>query len=757
MNEYDVSAAFQQIEEILIQSMTRNIGKHIKDQEAEGFDWTMWQAEQLKALKQYREENAELFNGYFSTINTDIETALLKANTTGKLSEEQKILKALKKGYKAPKTTNKGVEGAFFKVNNRKLTALVNATKKDMEYAETAVLRMANDKYRKIIFNAQVYANSGAGTVWQAVDMATKDFLSAGINCIEYADGRRVNIASYAEMAIRTANRRAYMLGEGAKRDEWGVHTVLVSQYGACSPTCLPWQGKVYIDDVYSAGKPDGEHPLLSAAIAGGLFHPNCRHTTTTFFEGVNTEPTPMDAGRTEENSALEQKQRYNERQIRKYKRLEIGALTQENIDKYKEKRIYWQQRNNAFIAAHSDVLRRDYARESTRGLTLKHKMALPNPTIELKRTLTAELSKLSEDIKKFDDFEPLVDIWKDPVTVKDYPIKKASIQGKKDYFKGKINDPYTEDAKKPAFVSKMQALNDWELKGLDYEEQLSQITTLETELDKLTPKKFKPKTIEDAYSQERKDKAYWFDEANGGFQAADAYFDPPAKAIHNAATKKEQRGFYTYTEGSGGHNRPLAGFRKPFKEAGNGWESKFYVGPKKVWIDFEGKGDEIRGLTSLIQKSTYDKDVWLQSGQEFQTLEGFLQIPYGTLSSMSDAELSQFVDRKNTVFNFISAAVNEGGGSMFNRKPMKLNIYAPKGSQMLYASDAGAFGKGENEMILQRGGTYKIKKIYWGTDASDMNRKKIFVDMELHPEQGYDLYQQDPKEWTGPKDDYMT
>lgn len=407
MNEYDVNAAFQQIEEMLIQSMTRNIGKHIKDQDVEGFDWTMWQAEQLKALKQYREENAELFQGYFSTINADIETALLKANATGKLSEEQKILKALKKGYKAPKTTNKGVEGAFFKVNNRKLTALVNATKKDMEYAETAVLRMANDKYRKIIFNAQVYANSGAGTVWQAVDMATKDFLSAGINCIQYADGRRVNIASYAEMAIRTANRRAYMLGEGAKRDEWGVHTVLVSQYGACSPICLPWQGKVYIDDVYSGGQPDGIHPLLSTAIAGGLFHPNCRHATTTFFEGVNTEPTPMDAGRTEENSALEQKQRYNERQIRKYKRLEMGSLTQENIDKYKEKRIYWQQRNNAFIAAHSDVLRRDYARESSHGLVSKPpepkwkpSVIIPEPTPPVKPKIEASFKEKITAVK---------------------------------------------------------------------------------------------------------------------------------------------------------------------------------------------------------------------------------------------------------------------------------------------------------------------------------------------------------------------
>ena len=56
---------------------------------------------------------------------------------------------------------------------------------------------------------------AGAKTLDQAVDMATKEFLDAGINCIEYKNGRRVNIASYAEMALRTASQRAVLLGEG--------------------------------------------------------------------------------------------------------------------------------------------------------------------------------------------------------------------------------------------------------------------------------------------------------------------------------------------------------------------------------------------------------------------------------------------------------------------------------------------------------------------------------------------------------------
>ena len=60
-----------------------------------------------------------------------------------------------------------------------------------------------------------MYANTGAGTYEKAVDMATRDFLKAGINCIEYANGSRHTVKDYARMAIQTASKRAYLTGEG--------------------------------------------------------------------------------------------------------------------------------------------------------------------------------------------------------------------------------------------------------------------------------------------------------------------------------------------------------------------------------------------------------------------------------------------------------------------------------------------------------------------------------------------------------------
>lgn len=389
--------------------------------------------------------------------------------------------------------------------------------------------------------------------------------------------------------------------------------------------------------------------------------------------------------------------------------------------------------------------------------LIAEQKKALAKQQIELETQKAAIQQQL-------DDFEikTYSGIWKDDVTTADFA--NLNIEGKKKYYEGKF---ITETD--PDLMQKYQDLykqvQELEVEGKAYADVQQELKKIQTELNKVQGDLQKLENggiidkVDDAFSQPRKDAALWFDSSNGGFSAADAYFDPLAKIIHSNASPKEQRGFYTYTSGSGGHNRPLAGFEKPYygSHGSTGWEPGYFKGSKNVWIDYEGKGEEIRGLTTLIEKSVYDRDVWLQSGQEFATLEGVLQIPYGSLKKMNDTQLQQLVGQRFKFQQFISTAVNEGGGSIFNYKPMKLNIYAPKGSQMLYASDVGAFGKGENEMILQRGGTYEITKIYWGNDATDNNTRKIFVDIELHSEEGYDLFQQDPNEWKGSKKNYKS
>lgn len=374
------------------------------------------------------------------------------------------------------------------------------------------------------------------------------------------------------------------------------------------------------------------------------------------------------------------------------------------------------------------------------------------------KKKLIKEQVQLQQQIDNI-EIKTYSGIWKDDITTADYATKQYTIAAKKAYYENKFitaTDP-ADMAKYQEYYKQLQEFETEGKKLYDLHTQLAASTAKLTNLKKSGIISDGKVTASDAFTAERKQAAKWFDKKAGGFSAADAYFDPPAKAVHNAATKKEQHGFYTYTSGSGGHNRPLAGFEKPWTKSGTGWEQQYYKGAHNVWIDFEGKGEDIRGLTTLIEKSIYPDDVWLQSGQGFGTLGGFLGVDPVKLRGMTDADLQQFVGKSSILHQFISTAVNKGGGSIFNSKPVKFNIYAPKGSEMLYASDVGAFGKGENEMILQRGGTYEITKIYWGKDATDGGTTKLFVDLDLHFELGYDKFQQDPSEWKGSTKNYKS
>ena len=286
--DYDVRKAFEEIELELISSMARNVKRHLNEEEKEGFNWEMWQAEQMKGLRRFQNKNKKEYEPHFKRINEAIAN-MIRGNAHDATIQEH--LKALLKGLV---TDDLKAEDDFFAINAPKLEALIKATTEDMERAEYAMLRKIDDEYRKTIFNAQVYANTGAGTLKQAVDMATRDFLRKGIDCITYSDGRRVNIASYAEMAIRTANTRAVNIAEGEYRKKKGWHLVRISQYGQCSEICLPWQGRIYVDDVYSGGtaeeSKESGYPLLSTAIDGGLFHPNCKHRSTTYFPELEEE-----------------------------------------------------------------------------------------------------------------------------------------------------------------------------------------------------------------------------------------------------------------------------------------------------------------------------------------------------------------------------------------------------------------------------------------------------------------------------------
>ncbi len=346
-NPYDIAEAFAAIEKELIASMMRNMERHWAEEDGIGEQWAMWQSMQLKALEKYKRQNRKKYGPRFPQLNGQISALIREANATGGMEQEMEILKAIQDGFQGRSRASGAMQAEFFRLNERKLEALIKATVHDMEKAETAVLRMADDQYRRAIFNAQVYANTGAGTYEKAVDMATKDMLAAGLNCVEYKNGARHTLADYADMAIRTAAKRAYLQGEGTKRQEWGISTVIMNKRGNPCPKCLPFCGKILIDDVWSGGKKsDGPYPLVSSAIAAGLYHPRCKDSHTTYFEGISTPPddkySKKELKAIEEQSAREAKQQYAKRQADRFGRLAEHSLDEDNRKKYRVKAEQW-------------------------------------------------------------------------------------------------------------------------------------------------------------------------------------------------------------------------------------------------------------------------------------------------------------------------------------------------------------------------------------------------------------------------------
>ena len=381
----DIARIFEEIELRLIASLKRNLSRHKAEEEKEGFEWSAWQAEKLNNIDNFRKENAQIADEYVDVIDDETRQLMTDQFHEGEHTAEQSVIDVSESGVNVPDVPAQPQppeaptaipDDHFFGVNKPKMDKLMEDVTTLEKTALTAAVRNMDDVYRTTLNKVQLMMGTGSITLNEAIDLATRDFLDKGINCIGYADGRRVNIADYVRMALRTTSTRATLQGAAKRFAELGYDTVLISQYGGCSETCEPYQGKVYIDDVFTIwnGARSGDFGksnycdkwfmLLSVAIRGGLFHPNCRHTMGQYIEGLTKIPQPIPAEKIRKQRELEEKQRAMESKIRALKRKVEGTQDEKKVKEYKRKLREEQGKLREFIKEHNDVLRRDYSRE---------------------------------------------------------------------------------------------------------------------------------------------------------------------------------------------------------------------------------------------------------------------------------------------------------------------------------------------------------------------------------------------------------
>ncbi|WP_293556269.1 ADP-ribosyltransferase [Phascolarctobacterium sp.] len=220
-----------------------------------------------------------------------------------------------------------------------------------------------------------------------------------------------------------------------------------------------------------------------------------------------------------------------------------------------------------------------------------------------------------------------------------------------------------------------------------------------------------------DAYSQARKDAAVWAKNTKD----ADDVLRAKCGEVWRNATDEEKNAIFGYTSSYHNINEPLRGLT--------------YYGSA---ADTQLGLDRIPLMESIINKSYYDKDIWLQRGGGLVELKKFGLSNY---AYATDAEIMALVGKEGTEGAFTSAGVAKGkdfGGNVIT------NIYAPRGTKMMYAEPYSSFGNGsgrswdgiakqstfgsESEIILQRGTTFRVTKVEksgntWYIDVEVINQ----------------------------------
>lgn len=219
----------------------------------------------------------------------------------------------------------------------------------------------------------------------------------------------------------------------------------------------------------------------------------------------------------------------------------------------------------------------------------------------------------------------------------------------------------------------------------------------------------------DDAYTQKRRDAAMWAQDT----KEADSKLRQKCGDVWKASSVDERNAIFGYTEEYHNINEPLRGLTY------FGTKEKTERGLRRIPL-----------IESIIDKSTYDFDMWLQRGDSLVALKKFGLSNY---SYATDAEIMALVGAEGVEGAFWSAGVAKGKG--FGGQVI-FNIYAPKGTKAMYCEPFSAFGNGsgkhwngddpqssfgyESEILIQRGTKFRITKITKGTSGT------WFVDVDI-------------------------
>ena len=225
------------------------------------------------------------------------------------------------------------------------LTALTRELQGRLAAGDLRILRVSEDVFRSVIGAATSSSLTGDLTRRAAAQAALDAFAARGVTGFVDGAGRSWNLASYAEMACRTAVMSAARLGRFAAMRAAGQDLAIVSMAPNPCEDCAAWEGQVISLDGVTPG-----YPTLADVEGGHLFGPNCGHLADPYVPGL-TEVQSAPTADPEAYAAREQ-QRYLERGVRAWKLRQAAALDDAASKAAGAKVRDWQARLREHVVA---------------------------------------------------------------------------------------------------------------------------------------------------------------------------------------------------------------------------------------------------------------------------------------------------------------------------------------------------------------------------------------------------------------------
>ena len=331
--------------------LSRIKNEMIRDQSRDIMDWRREKEAKMKNIKKAIEKE---FSRVTNRVEKDLEEVIAKAYVKGnnktllELAEYDESVKKQIKDLRVSLDTD---------AKPRAITALINEQVDFIQKGNHQILRRFDDVYRQVVAETVSLVNTGVATRREATQQTLNKFARRGVASFIDKSGRSWDMASYAEMATRTAYNNAQLQGSSERLKENDHDLVITSSHPDSCEMCEPHQGEIFSLEGIS-----NKYPALSS-VTGEIFHPNCRHTYNAYFEGITKKP---DKKADPQKYKDRQKQRYNERQIRNWKKREAVAITDKEKIKSKNKISQWQKAQRDHVKQTN--LSRKYEREQVKG-----------------------------------------------------------------------------------------------------------------------------------------------------------------------------------------------------------------------------------------------------------------------------------------------------------------------------------------------------------------------------------------------------